>query len=169
MDTQVTAAELSDKVKKEIDHWIAKYPADQKQSAVMQALMIVQESAEDKCLNPSRIAAVAEYLEMSEIAVTEVATFYSMYEHAPCGQHKISVCTNVSCKLRGADDIVKHLKKRLGIGFGETTKDGCISLREVECLGACIGAPMFQLDKAYHEHLTPEKVDTILDKLEEKA
>lgn len=158
--------ELSEQVKQKIDHWIAKYPANQKQSAVMAALHIVQDHADDHCLNAARIEAVAEYLNMPVISVQEVATFYSMYEHQPHGRHKICVCTNVSCQLRGSDDIVKHLNKRLGIDFGETTKDGKFSLKEVECLGACTCAPMFQIDKTYHENLTPEKVDKILDELE---
>ena len=157
---------LSDQVKAEIDQWVAKYPENQKQSAVMAALHIVQDHAEDHCLNGERIAAVADYLGMPVISVQEVATFYSMYEHTPAGQHKICVCTNVSCKLRGSDQIVEHLKKRLGIGFGQTTTDGKFTLKEVECLGACTAAPMFQLDKDYHEHLTVEKVDQILDGLE---
>lgn len=149
----------------EIDTWIAKYPEDQKQSAVMAALRIVQD-ANGGWLTTDLMDAIAEYLDMPKISVYEVATFYSMYELKPVGKHKICVCTNVSCMLCGSDDIVKHLNKKLGIGFGEITSDGKYSLKEVECLGACGGAPMFQIGKKYYENLTPEKVDEILDSLD---
>jgi NADH-quinone oxidoreductase subunit E len=103
---------------------------------------------------------------MPNIAVYEVATFYSMYEHKPVGKHKICVCTNISCLLRGSEEIVEHLEKRLGIKMGETTPDNKFTLKEVECLAACCGAPMFQIGKDYYEDLTPEKVDDILKRLE---
>ncbi|MDH5233118.1 MAG: NAD(P)H-dependent oxidoreductase subunit E, partial [Gammaproteobacteria bacterium] len=106
--------------KQEIDQWVAKYPADQKQSAVMAALRIVQD-ANGGWLTNDLMDAVAEYLQMPAISVYEVATFYSMYEHKPVGKHKICVCTNISCMLRGSDDIVTHLNKKLGIKFGEIT------------------------------------------------
>ncbi len=147
-----------------IDEWIAKYPASQKQSAVMPALRVVQEAHEGS-LTTELMDAVAAYLEMETIAVYEVATFYSMYELKPVGQHKICVCTNVSCMLCGSDQIVSHLQNKLGIKLGETTEDGKFTLKEVECLGACGGAPMFQIEREYHENLTPEKVDKILDGL----
>jgi NADH-quinone oxidoreductase subunit E len=148
----------------EIDAWIAKYPPDQKQSAVMGALRIVQE-ANGGYLTTELMDAVAEYLEMAPMAVYEVATFYSMYELKPVGKHKICVCTNVSCMLCGSDDIVAHLKQKLNIGFGETTADNKFTLKEVECLGACGGAPMMQIGKTYYENLTSEKIDEILAKL----
>ncbi|MCF6234775.1 MAG: NADH-quinone oxidoreductase subunit NuoE [Gammaproteobacteria bacterium] len=144
-----------------IDEWIAKYPQDQKQSAVMPALRIVQEAHEGS-LTTELMDAVAKYLEMETVAVYEVATFYSMYELKPVGKHKICVCTNVSCMLCGSDQIVSHLQNRLGIKLGETTEDGKFTLKEVECLGACAGAPMFQIEREYYENLTPEKVDKIL-------
>ncbi len=147
-----------------IDEWIAKYPADQKQSAVMPALRIVQEAHEGS-LTTELMDAVAAYLGMETVAVYEVATFYSMYELKPVGKHKICVCTNVSCMLCGSDQIVSHLQNKLGIKLGETTEDGKFTLKEVECLGACGGAPMFQIEREYHENLTPEKVDKILDGL----
>lgn len=150
----------------EIDTWIAKYPADQKQSAVMAALRIVQD-ANGGWLTNELMDAVAEYLEMPKVSVYEVATFYSMYEHKPVGKHKICVCTNVSCLLCGSEGIVDHLKQKLGVSeFGEVTEDGRFSLKEVECLGACGGAPMFQIGRKYYENLTPEKVDEILDSLD---
>jgi NADH-quinone oxidoreductase subunit E len=98
--------------------------------------------------------------------VYEVATFYSMYELKPVGKHKICVCTNISCMLRGSDEVVEHLRKKLGIGLGETTPDKKFTLKEVECLGACANAPMFQIGREYHEDLTPEKIDDILAGLE---
>jgi len=155
---------LSTETRGEIDRWVDKYPADQKQSAVMAALRIVQEN-HGGWLSRELLDAVAAYLDMDRIAVYEVATFYSMYELEPVGQHKICVCTNISCMLCGSDDVVAHLKNRLGIGLGETTGDGRFTLKEVECLGACGGAPMFQIDKSYYENLTPEKIDRILDGL----
>ncbi|MCB1778507.1 MAG: NAD(P)H-dependent oxidoreductase subunit E, partial [Candidatus Competibacteraceae bacterium] len=111
--------------------------------------------------------AVADYLDMPPIAVYEVASFYSMFELKPVGRHNISVCTNISCMLRGGDAILAHLERKLGIKLGESTMDGKFYLkREEECLAACCGAPMMQVDHVYYEHLTPEKVDQVLDRLE---
>lgn len=149
----------------EIDIWVAKYPADQKQSAVMAALRIAQEQ-NDGWLTTELMDAIAAYLEMEPVAVYEVATFYSMYELEPVGRHKICVCTNISCMLRGSDEVVEHLQNRLGIKLGETTDDGKFTLKEVECLGACVNAPVLELAKQYHEKLTPEKLDVLLDGLE---
>ncbi len=166
MNAAKDKSELFDaKIRAEIDRWIAKYPADWKQGACMAALRIVQD-ANGGYLNNALMDQVAAYLDMPPIAVYEVATFYSMYELKPVGRHKICVCTNVSCMLNGCDRIVDHLRGKLGIGFGETTADGRFTLKEVECLGACGGAPMLQIDKKYYENLTPELVDSILDGLE---
>ncbi len=148
----------------EIDMWIAKYPAERKRSAVMASLRIAQDHLNH--LSNDTMDAVAAYLGIPNIAVYEVATFYSMYQLKPVGKHMINVCTNVSCMLRGSDQIVDHLQKKLGIGFKETTADGKFTLREVECLAACGGAPCCQIDKTYHENLTPEKIDAILKELE---
>lgn len=145
----------------EIDRWVAKYPADQKQSAVMSALMVVQEAA--GFLTQASMDAVAEYLEMPAIAVYEVASFYSMYENKPVGRHLISVCTNISCKLRDSAAIVTALEQKLGVSLGATTGDGRFTLRAVECLGACVNAPMMQVNKTYHENLTVDTLDTVLD------
>ncbi len=147
-----------------IDREIAKYPAERKSSAVMAALRIAQE--EHGWLSEPLMDYVAELLGMRRIEVYEVATFYSMYELAPVGKHKISVCTNISCMLRGSDQVVKHLENRLGIRLGETTADGRFTLKEAECLAACVGAPMFQIGKKYFEDLTPERIDAILGGLE---
>lgn len=145
----------------EIDIWIAKYPADQKQSAVMSALRIVQE--EHGYLTPASMDAVAKYLSMPAIAVYEVSKFYSMYEHQPIGRNLINVCTNISCKLRGSSEVVDYLEKKLAIQLGETTDDRRYTLRSVECLAACVNAPMMQINKDYHENLTPEKIDQVLE------
>lgn len=145
----------------EVDKWVAKYPADEKQSAVMQALTIVQHALGH--LTTERMDAVAAYLEMPNIAVYEVASFYSMYEHKPHGKRLLEVCTNISCKLRGANELMKTLEDKLGVNVGETTPDNQFTLREVECLGACVNAPMMQVGKVYHENLTDESLDTILE------
>lgn len=156
---------LSDESRADIDRWVAKYPPEQKQSAVMAALRIAQEQ-NGGWLTNDLIDAVAAYLEMDTIAAYEVASFYSMYELKPVGRHKICVCTNISCMLCGSDSVVSHLEKRLGIKLGETTPDSRFTLKEVECLGACVNAPMFQIGREYYENLTPEKIDTILDGLD---
>jgi NADH-quinone oxidoreductase subunit E len=146
---------------KEIDAWIAKYPEEERQSAVMSTLRIVQE--QHGHLTKELMDIVAEYLKMPSIAVYEVASFYTMYEHAPCGKHQINVCTNISCLLRGSNEIVAHLEKKLGVKLGETTKDGRFTLRQVECLGACVNAPMMQVNKEYHENLSPQVIDELLE------
>ncbi len=156
---------FSPEVRAEIDAWVAKYPGEWKQSAVMAALRIVQDD-NGGYLTRELMDRVADYLDMPPIAVYEVATFYSMYETEPVGRHKICVCTNISCMIRGSDRIVEHLEKRLGVGLGGTTEDGRFTLKEVECLGACGGAPMFQIGRQYYENLTPELVDSILENLE---
>ena len=157
---------LSENVKKDIDHWLTKYPADQKQSAVLAALKIVQEDAEGRFLNEARMDAVADYLGMPKIAVYEVASFYSMYEHAPVGKYKVCVCMSISCHLHNTKAVVAHLEKKLGIKVGETTADKKFTLKQVGCLGACVGAPAIQVNQDYHEHMTPEKIDALLDSLE---
>lgn len=165
MSAQLETPGLSSEVLAEIDTWVAKYPAEQKQSAVMAALRIVQD-ANGGWLTTELMDAIADYLDMPKIAVYEVASFYSMYELKPVGKNKICVCTNISCMLCGSDKVVDHLHDRLGIGLGETTSDGKFTLKEVECLGACGGAPMLQIGHNYYENLTPEKIDEILDGLD---
>lgn len=152
-------------VRAEIDAWVAKYPEGWQQSAVMAALAIVQD-VNGGHITKALMDQVADYLDMPPIAVYEVGSFYSMYEHKPVGRHKICLCTNVSCMISGSDAILDHIGERLGIGFGEVTEDGKFSLKEVECLGACGGAPMMQIGRTYYENLTPELVDQILDGLE---
>ncbi|HEY5790741.1 MAG TPA: NADH-quinone oxidoreductase subunit NuoE [Gammaproteobacteria bacterium] len=156
---------LSAAARAEIDREIAKYPAERRESAVMAALRIAQD-ASGGWLSEPVMDAVAAHIEMPRIAVYEVATFYSMYELKPVGRHKICVCTNISCQLRGSDEVVAHLRERLGIGLGQTTADGRVTLKEVECLGACAAAPVAQVGHRYHENLTPEALDALLDGME---
>jgi len=159
------ASLFSEEIRAEIDKWVEKYPGDWKQSAVMAALMIVQKD-NGGWLTNELMDKVASYLDMAPIAVYEVASFYSMYEHKKVGKHKICMCTNVSCMINGSDKMVEHLENKLDIKLGETTKDGRFTLKEVECLGACVGAPMMQIGEKYYENLTPELIDSILDSLE---
>jgi NADH-quinone oxidoreductase subunit E len=145
-----------------IDVEVAKYPKDHKQSAVMAALRIAQ--TECGWLKPAIIEYVAEYLEMPAIAAYEVATFYNMYDTNRPGRHKITLCTNLPCMLMGAGELGDYLKQKLGVGFGETTEDGRFTLKEGECMGACGDAPMcLHNNHVMHTHLTPEKVDELLD------
>ena len=159
---------LSESVRQQIDQWLCKFPPDRKQSGVLYALRILQEE-NGGFLTTELIDQVADYLEMPRSAAYEVATFYSMYHLQPEGRHIISVCTNISCMLRGSNEIVEHLEKRLGIKIGETTSDGRYTLREVECLAACAGAPAVQLDERdYYEDLDPQKIDALLAKLNQE-
>ena len=156
---------LSRHVRTEIDRWTAIFPAEQKQSAVLAALREAQHENEGY-LTEDLMDAVAEYLDMPRIAVYEAASFYSMLETRPCGRHSVSVCTNISCMLRGADAILAHVEQKLGVKVGQSTADNRIYLKqEEECLAACCGAPMMMVDHKYYENLTPEKVDAVLDGL----
>ena len=148
----------------QIDHEIAKYPAEQRQSAVMSALRIAQ--VEKGWLSNDVMEFVAQYIGMPTIAVCEVATFYNMYNTRPVGKHKICVCTNLPCRLMGADDLADKLKKKLGIGFGETTEDKLFTLVEGECMGACGDAPLLLVNNHRMESfLNEEKVDALLEEL----
>jgi NADH-quinone oxidoreductase subunit E len=155
---------LTDEMIAAIDIELAKFPADRKRSASLSALRIVQELGEG-WVSESQMDAIADCLSLPPIAIYEVASFYTMCQRSPVGRYNICVCTNLSCSLRHSQEMVDHLQKRLNIGFGETTPDGQFSLEEVECLGACIAAPVMQIGKKYHERLTPEKIDRILDEL----
>jgi len=159
------SALLSEATRQEIDHWVAKFPEGRQRSAVISALRAAQEQNHGY-LTPDLMDAVAAYLDLPPIQVYEVASFYSMFETHPCGRHHVSICTNISCMLRGGEELVAHVEQRLGIKLGESTADGRIFFkREEECLAACTGAPMMMVDHTYHEYLTPEKVDQILDDL----
>ncbi len=151
----------------ELEKWLARYPEEQRQSAVLGALRAVMH--EDRYLSVPKMEAVAEYLGIPPVAVYEVASFYSMFEldEKAAAKYSVSVCTNVSCMLLGSDDILAHIENKLGIKLGDTTPDRRFFLKkEEECLAACCGAPMMQVNHVYHTDLTPEKVDEILDGLE---
>ncbi|HVE43892.1 MAG TPA: NAD(P)H-dependent oxidoreductase subunit E [Gammaproteobacteria bacterium] len=156
---------LSAAICEHIDQWNLRYPPEQKRSGVFEALRVVQES-NGGFLTPALMEAVANYLGMPHVAVYEIATFYSMFRLEPVGKHVIEVCTNISCSLNGAEEIVSHLKKRLGIDMNGTTPDGQFTLKEVECLGACVAPPVCQIGKQYYENLTPEKINGVLKVLE---
>jgi NADH-quinone oxidoreductase subunit E len=156
---------LSDHTRHEIDGWVARFPEGRQRSAVLSALRFAQEQ-NSGFLTPDLMEAVAEYLKLPAIQVFEVASFYSMFETHPCGRHHVSVCTNISCMLNGSDEVVAYIEKKLGIKTGDSTPDGRIFLkREEECLAACVGAPMMMVDHHYYEHLTPEKIDRVIDQL----
>ena len=147
----------------QIDRAVAKYPAGEQQSAVMAALTIAQD--QNGWLSTEVMDFVAQYLGMPPIAVYEVASFYTMYNLRPVGRCKLTLCTNLPCALQGANVAAAHLKKRLGIEFGETTADGAFTLKEGECLGACGDAPvMLMNDKTMLSWMTPEKIDAFIEK-----
>ncbi len=157
---------LSEHVREEIDDWVSKFPEGRQRSAVIGALQAAQHENKG-FLTEEIMNAVADYLSLPPIQVYEVATFYSMFETKPVGLRCISVCTNISCMLRGSDEIVSHLEEKLGVKLGESTEDGKFYLKkEEECLAACCGAPMMMVDHIYHENLTPKKVDKILEQLD---
>ena len=156
---------LAEHTCREIDHWVAKFPPGRQRSATIAALRAAQEQNQGY-LTPDLMDAVAEYLQLPPIQVYEVARFYSMFEIHPCGRHHVSICTNISCMLNGGEELVAHAEKKLGIKVNQSTADGRIFLkREEECLAACTGAPMLMVDHVFHEHLTAEKLDAILDEL----
>ncbi len=157
---------LSDHAREEIDQWKARFPEGKQRSAVIGALHVAQHE-NDGYLTPELMDAVADYLELPAIQVYEVATFYSMFQTKPVGRHNVAICTNISCMLRGADKVVEHVENKLGIKLGESTEDGRIYLKkEEECLAACCGAPMMMVDHEYHENLTLDQVDKLLDGLD---
>ena len=148
-----------------IDHWVSKFPADRKRSALIQALFAAQEQNEG-FLTDELITAVAKYLDLPAVWAYEVASFYSMLETRPVGRNNVAICTNVSCWLNGADDLVKHCEQKLGIKLGESTADGRVYLkREEECIAACASAPAMTVNGHYHERLSIQKIDEILDGL----
>ena len=157
---------LSDATRARIDHWLSKFPVERKRSAVLQGLHAAQEQ-NGGWLTDELIAAVAKYLGLPPVWAYEVASFYSMFELEKVGRHNVAFCTNISCWLNGAEDLVAHAEKKLGCRLGGSTADGRVFLkREEECLAACAGAPMMVIDGHYHENLTPAKVDELLDGLE---
>jgi len=158
--------ELSGHAREEIDELLSHFPADQKKSALLGALNVVQHE-NNGFLTEELMTAVADYLDLAKIEVYEVASFYSMYELKPVARNNVAICTNICCMLMGSQNIVDHVEKKLNIKIGESTDDGRIYLKkEEECLAACAGGPMMQVNHVYYENLTPEKVDEILDGLE---
>jgi NADH-quinone oxidoreductase subunit E len=156
--------QLSEQAVKKIDREIAKYPADQKQSAVMAALAIAQDEA--GWLTPEVMQDVATYLGMPAIAVQEVATFYAMYNLKPTGKHKITICTNLPCALSGGEAAANYLKEKLGIDFLGTTSDGAFTLQEGECMGACGDSPVLLVNnKRMCSHMSNEKIDALVEEL----
>ena len=157
---------LSEHVIKEIEHWKSRFPEGRQRSAVISALHAVQHENHGY-LTAEQMNAVADYLELPTIQVYEVATFYSMFQTREVGRNEVAICTNVSCMLRGSDDIVEHVENKLGVRLGESTPDGRVFLKqEEECIAACCGAPVMMVNHKYHENLSKEQVDEILDGLE---
>jgi len=152
----------------EFNRLVNRYPQGKQKSALLPVLHLAQESF-GGWLSAETLDYVAELLQVEPIEVYEVATFYSMYNLKPVGKHVFEVCQTGPCMLRGSDDIIAYIKQKLGIGVGETTADGLFTLKTVECLGACGYAPMMQMGKHYREHLTKEKVDTIIDECRKNA
>ena len=156
---------LTSDIKNKISSFKDKFPEGRQSSAIIEALHLVQHKNEGY-LTPELLGEVAEVLDVPAMYVYEVATFYSMFSTKPVGRNNVAICTNISCMLRGADEVVDHVEKKLEIKIGESTSDGRIYLKkEEECLAACCGAPMMMVNHEYHENLTPEKIDEILDKL----
>src|SRR5919206_3244937 len=153
---------FSEEKLKKVDEIIARYPKGKQKSALIPVLHLAQEEF-GGWLSAETMDYVAELLQIKPIEVYEVATFYSMYNLKPVGKYLFEVCQTGPCMLRGSDEIIEYIKQKLGIKVGETTPDGLFTLKAVECLGACGYAPMMQLGKHYKEHLTPERVDAIID------
>ena len=155
---------LSEQAYKKIDREVAKFPADQKQSAVMAALAIAQD--EKGWLAPETMRDVADYLGMPAVAVQEVATFYAMYNLKPTGKHKITVCTNLPCALSGGEKAAQYLKEKLGVDYRETTEDGHFTLQEGECMGACGDAPVLLVNnKRMCSRMSHDKIDALVEEL----
>ena len=157
---------LHEETRAAIDHWVAKFPPEGRRSAIIQSLMAAQEQ-NGGWITAELTEAVAEYLDLPAVWAHEVVSFYSMFHTRPVGRNKVNICTNISCWLNGAEDLVAHAEKSLGIKLGETTADGRITLvREEECVAACCGAPMMIVNGHYHENLDASRMDEILDGLE---
>jgi NADH-quinone oxidoreductase subunit E len=157
---------LNEGTRATIDHWVSKFPPENKRSALIQALIAAQDQ-NGGWVSKDMIEAVADYLELPPVWAYEVASFYSMLDQKPVGKHKVNICTNISCWLNGAEDLVSHVENKLGVSLGGTTEDKRITLVvEEECLAACCGAPMMVVDGHYHENLDTDKIDKILDGLD---
>jgi NADH-quinone oxidoreductase subunit E len=152
-------------IRAEIDAWCAKYPSEWRQSAVIPALHILQD-ANGGWLPEGQLDDLAVYLNMPPIAVYEVASFYSMFDLKPVGRHKVCVCNSISCLLGGSEGLIHHIEEKYGVAPGETTTDGRFTFKEVECLGACRDAPAVLIGRTYHEKVSPEALDKLIDELE---
>lgn len=155
---------LSEQAYKKIDREIAKFPAEQRQSAIMASLAIAQ--TETGWLPPEVMQEVADYLQVPAIAVQEVATFYNMFNTSPVGKHKVAVCTNLPCLLSGGERAAHYLKEKLGVGYKETTADGQFTLIEGECMGACGDAPVLIVNnQRMCSHMSNDKIDALIEEL----
>jgi NADH-quinone oxidoreductase subunit E len=152
---------VSEALSSKFDRIVAHYPL--KRSAMVPLLLFAQD--EIGYVSEEIIQEVARRVGVQPIEVVEVISYYSMLHRQPIGKYNLQICTNISCMLRGAEELFEYCSKRLGIGHKQTTQDGRFSLEEVECLGACCGAPAMQVNYSYYENLTPEKIDALLDKL----
>jgi NADH-quinone oxidoreductase subunit E len=164
-DPEVKQGLFTPEIRAEIDRHIAKYPAEWKQSAVMPALTLVQDW-NGGWLSRELMDDIATYLDMPAVAVYEVATFYGMYDLEKTAKRKVCVCNSVSCMLNGSEELIAHVEKKYGVAPGETTADGKFTFKEVECLGACRHAPVVMLDKTYHENLSAEALDKLIEGLD---
>ena len=161
MSQAVEKVTLPSHVCSKIDEWIVRYPPEQKRSGVFEALRLMQEENGGFLTIPI-LDAVADYLDMPKIGVYEVATFFTMFRLNPHGRHVIELCTNVSCMLNGAEELLEYLKTVLEVDINEISKDGLFTIKEVECLGACVNAPVCQIGTEYHEGLTRAKLDQLI-------
>jgi len=161
---EVKAGLFDAETRASLDGLIARYPAEWKQSAVMPALTLIQER-NGGWLSPELMDQVAAYLDMPPIAVYEVATFYNMYDLKPTARTKVCVCNSVSCMLNGSEELIHHVEHKYGLQPGETSADGRFTFKEVECLGACRHAPAVLIDKTYHEGVSPETLDKLIEGL----
>ena len=162
---QDKSALFTAEIRDAIDALIAKYPPEWQQSAVMPALNLLQDR-NGGWLTTELMDALAVYLDMPEVSVYEVASIYCVYDLTPQGRHKVCVCNSISCLLNGSEELIEHIEHQYGVKPGETTADGRFTFKEVECLGACRHAPAVLLDKIYHENLSPESLDRLIDGLE---
>ena len=157
---------LNEGTRASIDHWVSKFPAENKRSALIQAVIAAQDQ-NGGWVSKDMVEAVADYLGLPPVWAFEVASFYSMIDQKPVGRNKVNICTNISCWLNGAEDMVAHVEQKLGVKLGETTADDRITLVvEEECIAACCGAPAMVVNGHYHENLDTDKIDKILDGLD---
>ena len=163
--TKLKKAYFPLEISEKLESFLTRYPKNQRRSAVIAGLHVLQDY-NSGYLTTELMERLSYFLDIPLSSVYEVATFYSMYQLKPVGRHKVNVCNNISCLLKGSKEIIRYIEKKLCITIGKTTADGRITLQSVECQGACCGAPMLEVDKVFHENLTIDKVDEILDNLE---